>query len=94
MRSWGGAGDIHSGQNGLQGVGNKINEVGVDISRKLKKNSGLEERTEFHLGDAMEMPFVESMFDLGISLNVKGRESFRKDKRRKRLRIKTTTLKH
>ena len=55
---------------GCRVSGIEINEVGVDVSRKLAKNSGLEEQTEFHLGDAMEMPFTENTFDLAISLNV------------------------
>jgi len=55
---------------GCRVSGIEINEVGVDVSRKLAKNSGLEEQTGFHLGDAMEMPFTENTFDLAISLNV------------------------
>lgn len=55
---------------GCRLCGIEINEVGVDVSRKLAKNSGLEKRTEFHLGDAMEMQFSENTFDLAISLNV------------------------
>lgn len=55
---------------GCRVSGIEINEVGVDVSRKLAKNSGLEKRTEFHLGDAMEMPFADNTFDLAISLNV------------------------
>ena len=50
--------------------GIEINEVGVDVSKKLAKNSGLEDKAEFHLGDAMEMPFAENTFDLALSLNV------------------------
>jgi len=50
--------------------GIEINEVGVEVSKKLAKNSGLEERTEFHLGDAMNMTFEENTFDIAISLNV------------------------
>lgn len=55
---------------GAKICGVEINEVGVDVSRKLAKNSGLEEKTEFYLDDAMEMPFMENSFDLAISLNV------------------------
>ncbi len=55
---------------GCKVCGIEINEVGVEVSRKLAKNSGLEKKTEFHLGDAMEMPFAKNSFDLAISLNV------------------------
>ena len=55
---------------GCRVSGIEINEVGVDVSRNLAKNSGLEQQTEFHLGDAMEMPFAGETFDLAISLNV------------------------
>ena len=50
--------------------GIEINEVGVNVSKKLVENSGLGEKVEFHLGNAMEMPFSENTFDLAISLNV------------------------
>ena len=47
---------------GCRVSGIEINEVGVDVSRKLAKNSGLEGQTEFYLGDAMEMPFKREHF--------------------------------
>lgn len=50
--------------------GIEINDVGVEVSKKLAKNSSLEEITEFYLGDAMNMPFEDDTFDLAISLNV------------------------
>ena len=55
---------------GCRVSGIEINEVGVDVSRRLAKNSGMEEKVEFHLGDAMEMSFEKNTFDLAISLNV------------------------
>ena len=47
-----------------------ISDVGVEMSGKLAKKSGLEGRTEFHLGDAMKTPFADNTFDIAISLNV------------------------
>ena len=55
---------------GCEVCGIEINEVGVEVSKKLAENSGLEETVEFHLGDAMRMPFSDNEFDLAISLNV------------------------
>lgn len=55
---------------GCRIAGIDINEVGVEMARKLAKNSNLEGRAEFHLGDAMEMPYPDNTFDLAISLNV------------------------
>lgn len=55
---------------GCRVSGIEINDVGVEVSRKLAKKSGLEEKTEFYLGDAMKMPFEDNTFDLAISLNV------------------------
>ncbi len=55
---------------GCRICGIEINDVGVQVSTKLAKNSSLEDATEFHLGDAMNMPFEENTFDLAISLNV------------------------
>lgn len=55
---------------GCRVSGIEINEVGVNVSRKLAKNSGLENKAEFYLGDAMKMPFTENTFDVAISLNV------------------------
>lgn len=55
---------------GCRICGIEINEVGVNVSEKLAKNSGLDDKTEFHLGDAMNMPFGDNTFDMAISLNV------------------------
>ena len=55
---------------GCRVSGIEINDVGVEVSKKLAKNFGLEEETEFHLGDAMKMPFKNNTYDLAISLNV------------------------
>jgi len=55
---------------GCRVSGIEINDVGVEVSKKLAKKSGLEEKTEFYLGDAMKMPYEENSFDLAISLNV------------------------
>ncbi len=55
---------------GCRVSGIEINDVGVEVSKKLAKNSGLEKKTEFYLGDAMKMQFEEDIFDLAISLNV------------------------
>ncbi len=50
--------------------GIEINEVGVEVSKKLANKSNMQERVEFYLGDAMNMPFENDTFDLAISLNV------------------------
>ena len=55
---------------GCRIAGIDINDVGIEMANKLAKNSNLEDRTEFHLGDAMKMPFPDNSFDLAISLNV------------------------
>ncbi len=55
---------------GCRVSGIEINEIGVDVSRKLAENSGLGGKVRFHLGDAIEMPFAENTFDLAVSLNV------------------------
>ncbi len=47
-----------------------ISDVGVEMSEKLAKRSGLGEKTVFHLGNAMNMPFEDGTFDIAISLNV------------------------
>jgi ubiquinone/menaquinone biosynthesis C-methylase UbiE len=55
---------------GCRIAGIDISDVGVEMSRKLAKKSGLEGKTEFHLGNAMKTPFSDDTFDIAISLNV------------------------
>ena len=55
---------------GCRITGVEINEVGVDASRALAASAGLEERAQFHLADALQMPVGDDTFDIAISLNV------------------------
>lgn len=55
---------------GCRIAGVDVSDVGVEMSRKLAKKSGLEGKTGFHLCDAMKTPFTDNTFDLAISLNV------------------------
>ncbi len=55
---------------GCRVTGIDINDVGVGVSNKLATNAGLGDKTEFHVGDAVDMPFQNSAFDYAISLNV------------------------
>jgi ubiquinone/menaquinone biosynthesis C-methylase UbiE len=55
---------------GCRIAGIDISDVGVNMAVKLAKQSGLEGKTEFHLGDAMKTPFADGTFDTAISLNV------------------------
>jgi cyclopropane fatty-acyl-phospholipid synthase-like methyltransferase len=55
---------------GCRIAGIDVSDVGVDMSRKLAKRSGLEETIKFYLGDAMKTPFADDTFDIAISLNV------------------------
>jgi cyclopropane fatty-acyl-phospholipid synthase-like methyltransferase len=55
---------------GCRIAGVDVSDVGVDMSRKLAKKSGLEGKAEFYLGDAMKTPFADDTFDTAISLNV------------------------
>ena len=55
---------------GCRIAGIDISDVGVDMSVKLAKKSGLEGKAEFRLGDAMKTPFADNTFDTAISLNV------------------------
>jgi len=55
---------------GCRIMGIDISDVGVERARKFAKESSLSDRVTFHLGDAMEMPFPDSTFDLAISINV------------------------
>lgn len=55
---------------GCRITGVEVNEVGVQTATKLVAQAGLEDRVDFHLGDAMSMPFADATFDQAISLNV------------------------
>ncbi len=55
---------------GCRIAGIDISDVGVEMSRKLAKRSGLKDNTEFHLGNAMKTPFDDDTFDIALSLNV------------------------
>jgi ubiquinone/menaquinone biosynthesis C-methylase UbiE len=41
-----------------------------EVARQLTRALGLEERIEFHVGDALAMPFAEASFDGAYSMNV------------------------
>jgi cyclopropane fatty-acyl-phospholipid synthase-like methyltransferase len=55
---------------GCRVAGIEVNDVGVEVSRRLVRSAGLEGRVEFLQADAMVMPFEGATFDLAISLNV------------------------
>lgn len=55
---------------GCRIMGIDVSDVGVEWARKFASDSGLSDRVTFHLGDAMEMPFPDSSFDIAISINV------------------------
>lgn len=57
-------------QTGCRIAGVDVAEVGIEMSRKLAEASGLGDRTEFHLSNAMNAPFEDGTFDAAISLNV------------------------
>ena len=57
-------------KSGCKIAGIDVSDVGVEMSKKLAEKADLVQRTEFHLGDAMSMPFGEGVFDIEISLNV------------------------
>jgi len=57
-------------QTGCKVTGIDVSDVGVEMANKLAKKANLEDRTDFHIGDAMKMPFSDNTFDLAISLNV------------------------
>lgn len=51
-------------------TGIDISDVGIERARKFATDSGLGDRVNFHLGDAMEMPFPDNTFDVAISIDV------------------------
>jgi len=55
---------------GCKIAGVDVSDVGIEMANKLAKNSNLEDKIEFYLGDAMKMPFPDNSFDIAISLNV------------------------
>src|SRR5574341_234563 len=55
---------------GCRIMGMDISDVGVERARKFAIESGIADRAAFHIGDAMEMPFQDSTFDVAISINV------------------------
>jgi ubiquinone/menaquinone biosynthesis C-methylase UbiE len=55
---------------GCKIAGVDVSDVGIEMAKKLAKNSNLEDKTEFHLGHAMKMPFPDNSFDIAMSLNV------------------------
>jgi cyclopropane fatty-acyl-phospholipid synthase-like methyltransferase len=66
----GGPGIYIASKTGCRIAGIDVSDVGVEMSTKIAAKSGLADKTEFHLGDAMDMPFKDGTFDIGISLNV------------------------
>lgn len=59
-----------SSTSGCRITGLEINEVGVEVSRGLAADAGLQDRVEFVLGDGLHMPFEDDTFDVAISMNV------------------------
>jgi cyclopropane fatty-acyl-phospholipid synthase-like methyltransferase len=55
---------------GCRVAGIDVNEVGVTTARRLADSAGVGHLVEFHLADAMQMPFPDGGFDVAISLNV------------------------
>ncbi len=55
---------------GCRMMGIDTSDVGIETARKFASDTGLRSRVNFHLGDAMEMPFPDSSFDVAISINV------------------------
>lgn len=55
---------------GCRIMGIDISDVGIERARKFANDSSLSDRVTFHLGDAMEMPFPDSIFDVAISIDV------------------------
>lgn len=55
---------------GCRVAGADINAVGVDVAGDLAAAGGLADRVQFHLGDAVELPFDDEQFTAAISVNV------------------------
>jgi len=55
---------------GCRIAGIDVSDVGIEMSSRLAEASGLGDRAEFHLGDAMSAPFEDGTFDAALSLNV------------------------
>lgn len=55
---------------GCRVTGVEVNEVGVDVSRRLLADAGLGDRVSFVQADGMAMPFDDESFDAAISMNV------------------------
>jgi len=55
---------------GCQITGIDVSDVGIETGRKLANEAGLDERVNFYLGDALDMPFPDNSFDIAISINV------------------------
>ncbi len=66
----GGPGIYIAEKSGCRLVGVEVNEVGVEVSRGLVEGSGVGDRVEFLLGDAMQLPFDDASFDIAFSMNV------------------------
>jgi len=45
-------------------------EKGVEVARDHAAGAGLSNRTDFRVGDALDMPFGDTVFDVVMSLNV------------------------
>jgi ubiquinone/menaquinone biosynthesis C-methylase UbiE len=55
---------------GCRMTGVEITEVGVEVSQRLAREAGLEDRVSFVQADGMSMPFEDGSFDIAISMNV------------------------
>ena len=51
-------------------TGVEVNDVGIEVSRRLAANSGIGDRVSFVQADGMAMPFEDESFDVAISMNV------------------------
>ena len=52
----------------------------VDVARHLTRLLGLDQRVEFHVGDAVQMPFAAAAFDgaysMNVSMNIAAKDAF------------------
>lgn len=58
----------------------------VDVARHLTRLLGLEDRVDFHAGDALAMPFADASFDgaysMNVSMNIADKAAFYREIRR------------
>jgi ubiquinone/menaquinone biosynthesis C-methylase UbiE len=62
---------IHmAARSGCRMTGVEVNDVGIEVARRLVADSGLGDRVSFVQADGMAMPFDDATFDIAISMNV------------------------